>query len=124
VGSTIAVTPQTIAAGAGTTSVTVAVEVPVVSAAIRKPDAWIVAVAFPLMGMLIVPLGIERRRLAGKRVLLAILLSIMLFSTGAVLGCGDGARTTPIQQPTNYSITVTASSGSVSQSMTLTLTVR
>jgi hypothetical protein len=103
----------------------VAVQVPAARAAVRGSNAWALGFVFPLMGMLVLPLGIECRRMSLKRVLFAVLLLIALTATGAMLGCGDaGHPAPPTQQPTNYTITVTATSGSVSHSTTLTLTVQ
>jgi len=124
-GSTIAITPQSIAAGAAATNVTVTVQVPANAALVRRSSTWALGVAFPLLGMLALPFGIERRRLSLKRVLFVVLLSIVVVSTGTILGCGGTHRSTPpTQQATNYTITVTASSGSVSHSTPLTLTVQ
>jgi hypothetical protein len=120
-GSTITITPRTIAEGAEATNVTVAVQVPAATAAVRRSNTWAFGVWFPLLGMLLAPLGIRCRRLPRKRVLLAALL--LLASAGAWLGCGGSSHPAPTQ-PTNHTITVTAASGSVSHSTTLTLTVQ
>jgi sugar lactone lactonase YvrE len=121
-GATITITPRTIAAGAGATNVTVAVQVPAASAAVRSSNSWALGLAFPL-GMLVLPFGIRCWRLSRKRALFAALLLMVLVATGVFLGCGSSAHPAP-QQPTNYTITVTASSGSVSHSTPLTLTVQ
>ena len=122
-GSTFTITPQSIAAGTAATDVTVAVHVPAASAAVRRSNAWIFACAFPFLGMLVLPLGIELRRRPLKPVLFAVLLLIVVVSAGALLACG-GSPAVPIPQPTNYTITVTATSGTVSHSTALTLTVQ
>ncbi|HEY6938928.1 MAG TPA: Ig-like domain repeat protein [Terriglobales bacterium] len=122
-GSTITITPRTIAAGAGATDVTVVVQVPAASAAVHRSNAWVFAVFLPLLGMLVLPCGIERRRFSGKRVPFAALLLMLLVSAGAMLACGSSAHPAPTQ-PTDYTITVTATSGSVSHSTSLTLTVQ
>ena len=124
IGSTITITPETIAAGAAATSLTVAVQVPVASAAVRNPNFWFLAFGLPVMGMFALPFGIKGKRLSRKRTLVALLLLIMVVSTGAILGCGNSTTSAPPHQPTNYTITVTATSGSVSHSTTLTLTVQ
>ena len=121
-GSTIAVTPQTIAAGDGATNVTVTVQVPSTIAAVRRSNAWAVGLWLPFMGMLVLPFAIECRKLPLKRVLLPALLLVGLVSTGAIIGCGGGTHTA--KQPANYAITVTAASGTVTHSTTLTLTVQ
>jgi sugar lactone lactonase YvrE len=121
-GSTITITPQTIATGAGATNVTVTVQVPVASAAFRRNSAWAFGFALPWMGLLLFPFG--RRRGFLERALFPVLLLIALVSAGALLGCGGSSRTTPLPHSTNYAVTVTATSGSVSHSTSLTLTVQ
>jgi sugar lactone lactonase YvrE len=123
--SVITITPQTIAAGAGTTDVTVAVQVPATAAAVRRPHGWTLALSIPLMGMLVLPFGIERRRMSLKRVVFAFVLLVLLVSSGAMVGCGtDSPVATPPAQSRNYTVSVTATSGSVSHSTALTITVR
>ena len=108
---------------------TVTVQVPAAYAAVGTSHAWALGLWIPLMGVLVLPFGIERRLLSMKRVLLAVLPLIVVISTGAILGCGGSTRTTSTTTtttttpPTNYTITVTATSGSVSHSTSLTLTV-
>ncbi|HKF05306.1 MAG TPA: hypothetical protein VKB49_23505 [Candidatus Sulfotelmatobacter sp.] len=122
-GSTITITPHTIAAGAATTNVSVVVQVPVASAVVRNPNLWLLGLGLPVMGMFALPFGMKGRRLSPK--LVAFLMLITVASTGAIMGCGNGSTSPPPpHQPTNYTITVTATSGSVSHSTALTLTVQ
>ena len=121
-GATITITPRTIAAGAEATDVTVAVQVPAASAAVRSSTSWALCLALPL-GMLVLPFGLRCRRLSRKQALFAALLLMVLAVTGVFLGCGSSAHPAPTQ-PTDYTITVTASSGTVSHSTALTLTVQ
>ncbi len=125
-GSTITITPPTIAAGAGSTDVTITVQVPATSAAVRPTThVWAVGFAIPLMGLLALPFGVDWRRQTLKRTLFPVLLLMAFASIGALSGCGGSTSTTPpAHQPTNYTITVTATAGSVSHSTNLTLTVR
>ena len=124
-GSTITITPQTLAAGAGATAVTVTVQVPAGTASLRNSNPWTVAFWIPLIGMLALPLGMERRARPFERALPAMLLLIGVVAMAAVVGCGGSTHTTSTTRPpTNYNIIVTAASGSVSHSTTLTLTVR
>ena len=107
---------------AGATDVTVAVQVPAATAAVRASNAWAFGVWFPLLGMLVAPFGLAGRRLRSRRVLFAALLLLLLASTGAWLGCGGSSH--PPATPTSYTITVTVAWGSVSHSSALTLTVQ
>lgn len=126
VGATISITPQTIAAGDGSTNVTVSVQVPAASAAARRSSvgSWALGLLLPMLGMLALPFGVECRRLSRKRVVVGLLLAIALTSMGSILGCGGASTPTPSHPSTNYTITLTATSGSVSHSTALTLTVQ
>ena len=121
-GSTITITPQTVAAGDPSTNVRVLVQVPAASAAVRSAPAWAYAFALPLLAMLVVPFAVHRGHLSNKRRLFVLLL-IALVSNGAIVACGGRASAPPVQT-TSYTLTVTATSGSVSHSTTLTLIVR
>lgn len=123
-GSRITITPQTIAAGDAATDVTVAVQVPAATASIRRSNVWALGLAIPLIGICALPFGLGRRGASRKQGLLGVLLVIVLASIVAMLGCGNSAPAAPSHQPTNYTLTVTATSGSVSHATTLTLTVR
>jgi hypothetical protein len=123
-GSTITITPEIIAAGDGATNVTVAVQVPAARAAARWSGSWTYALALPLMGMLVVPFGVEWRRPSFQRARFAVLLFMALVSSGGMLGCGGAAPSPVTPPPASYTITVTATSGSVSHSTTLTLSVQ
>jgi sugar lactone lactonase YvrE len=123
-GSTISITPGTIAAGAGSTNVTITVRVPATSAAHHRSWDWALGFALPVMGMLALPFGIGNKRSTLKRMLFAALVLIAIGSAGAILGCGAAHVGTPAPQPTSYTVTVRAASGSVSRSTTLTLTVQ
>lgn len=122
-GSTITVTPQTISAGAGSTNVSVAVQVPATIAVIRMLNGWVLALALPLAGVVVLPFASDQAR-TRRRMPFALLLSVVLLSTAAIVGCGSHTTTPTTRQPTNYTITVTAVSGSVSHSTILTLTVQ
>jgi hypothetical protein len=127
-GSTITITPQTIAAGDPATNVTVAIRVPAASAAVYRSSAhrsntWALGLLLPLIGALVLPFGNECRAPARRRALFTVFLMMALVPAVAMLGCGDSHTTTPVQ-PTSYTVTVTATSGSVSHSTTLSLTVQ
>lgn len=103
---------------------TVTVQVPASAAIVRRSNPWALGVAFPLMGMFAIPFGIGRRR-GFKPILLAALFFLGLISTAAIWDAEVGTHaTSAARQPTNYTITLTATSGSVSHSTDLTLTVQ
>jgi hypothetical protein len=116
--------PQTIAAGAGTTDVGLAVQVPTQTASLRPSHPLAFKWATILMGVLVLPFG-KIRRATGKfgRTAILILLTFAATSLIGLTGCG-GSSSTPVRQPTAYTLTVTATSSALSHSTTLTLTVR
>lgn len=122
-GSTITVAPQTISAGASSTNVSVAVQVPTTIAAIRMLNGWALALVLPLAGLMMLPFASDQAR-TRRGMPFALLLSVVLLSIAAIVGCGSHTTAPTTRQPTNYTITVTAASGSVSHSTTLTLTVQ
>lgn len=125
-GSTVAITPASIPAGAGATSVTLAIRVPATSAGMSRSQAWAYGFALPLMGLLVLPFEMECRWLSRKRLLSAGLLFVAAVLTGALLACGAARVNTPPPAPQakNYSIRITATSGTISHVTTLTLTVQ
>jgi sugar lactone lactonase YvrE len=124
-GSTITITPQTIAAGAGATNVTVAVQVPATSAVVRRTHLWALGFGLSLTGLLVLPCGLDWRRLTQRRMLFPVLWLIAFAFIGALSGCsGSSSSTPPGHQATHYTITVTATAGSVSHPVNLTLTVQ
>lgn len=60
-GSTITITPQSVATGAGSTNVTVTVQVPAATAAVRRSNAWALGLALPLMGLVVMSFGVDAR---------------------------------------------------------------
>ncbi len=122
-GSVVTITPLTLAAGAGATNVTVAIQVPAQVAAIGWPARMGPALAPIMASMLLLPWGGRiRRRLGGRgRMTSGLLLSILL--AGTLLGCG-GTSQVPARQPKGFTVTLTATSGTVTASTTLHLTVQ
>ncbi len=125
-GATYTITPQTIAAGAGSTSVTLAVVVPAQLAMLQKLEK----LAPLTLALLLLPFSGCVRRRAGKlsRLAAALLLVGGMASTAMLTGC-VGYVTAPKQvvaqpQPETFNIVVTATSGSLSHSTTLTLIVQ
>ncbi|HET7216187.1 MAG TPA: Ig-like domain repeat protein, partial [Terriglobia bacterium] len=122
-GSTITITPQTIAAGAPATAVTVSINVGAARAIAHSLKPWALAWGFSLAGIFVLPFGIERKRPSTKRAVLASpLLLLVLMSIGVMSGCGS--RSAPPSQSKNYTVTVNATSGSLSHTTTLTLIVQ
>jgi hypothetical protein len=122
-GATGTFTPQTIAAGSAATNVTLIVQVPTQSAALRTPgpngDRGLPTIT---LGLLFLPLAWKRRRLfsASRGWMLALLL------TGAaafVSGCSGGGNSTTTQSKP-YTLVVTASSGVASNTANLMLIVQ
>lgn len=122
-GSTIRVSPASIAAGAGATNVTVTVQVPASIAATRASQVWALSLALPFLGLFAVPFQTERARTSRKRILWGVLVVIALQCAVATTGCGNAAAPAA-PSPKNYTITVTATSGGVSHATSLTLTVQ
>jgi len=121
-GSTVTITPSAIAAGAPATNVTLTVQVPAHSAAFKRSNAWALGFVLPLLGLLIVPVKIGGRRIAGVWVCSAGLLLFTLVSVSVMTACGSNSSS-PAPPASNYTMSVTATSGSVAHATTLTLTV-
>jgi sugar lactone lactonase YvrE len=118
-GSTVTITPQTIAAGASATNVTIAIQVPATAAALQRTGTWVFAVSVPLLGMFLFSTGGTLRR----RGVPVFLLLMALVSVGFLVGCAESPRAITVVPPRNYTVTITATSGTVSHSTTVTLTV-
>jgi hypothetical protein len=125
-GSTATFSPQTIAAGSGTTNVTLSIQVPAKSAMLgrdRNLNGGLPLVAF---GILLLPFGGRIRR-SGKRMLR--LSCMLLLLVGAASLVGISGCTAPASgafsgsSPQTYTITVTTTSASLSQTANVTLIV-
>ena len=114
-------TPPSLAAGAGATNVTLAVQVPTQTVSLNLSNGSLFALGVsPMMLGLLLPFGGRIRRTAGKRRKMMCLLLFVLAGTAliGIAGCGSSRRAT------SYTLTVTATSGTLSHSTTLRLTVR
>jgi len=121
IGSEVTFTPASVAAGSGTTPVTLVIQTPnypsgpwQMGRAGRANGATALA-ALLLAGGLLLPWGSERRRLTARlrRVCGGLLVAIAFAGLG---GCGSGWKTQ------TWSVNVTATSGQLSHSVTGTLT--
>jgi hypothetical protein len=123
-GSTVTITPQSVAPGDGTTSITLTVQVPTQLAPVQGTRLLGLQLA-PLMFGLLLPLR-SIRRAGGKQrrgMLLGLLLLVAMAFLG-IVGCGGGSsKSTPAGPPT-YSMKLTGTANTLSHSTTMTLTVQ
>ncbi len=125
-GATVTFSPASIAAGAGTTTVTMTIQTAQSVAANHLPAGSVLASRFaPLsLALLLLPFAAPLRK-SGKR-LSRLLTVVLLLGMGAALaglsGCGSGAGFFG-QAQKNYTVTVTATMGTVSHTSNVTLTV-
>lgn len=126
-GATYTLSPPSIAAGAGSTAMTLTVQTANTAATLTPAPQpghhpW-PAVA---LGVLLLPFSARRfRRLSknfSRRGLLLVWMLFGLAAAGALTGCGGGGFFNHPQQ--SYTIVVTATSGAVSHSANVTLTVQ
>jgi sugar lactone lactonase YvrE len=118
-GATVTFTPNTVAANAGATTVTMSVQTAAATAQnVRSLFGGGIALA-----LLLLPFGMSRsvrKMLKGKMLIWLLLLAGTM---AAISGCGSSNKSsTPSAQ--NYTLTVTATSGTVMQSQTVSLTVQ
>lgn len=121
-GAAAKITPQTVAAGAGATNVSLSILVPSQTASLHHGDLLALQLSPLMLGMLLLPFGGKIRRAAGKHRRTVRLLLLFLAATSLVGITACGALRGP--QPETYTLTVTALSGSLSHSTTLMLTVQ
>jgi hypothetical protein len=131
-GAVAVFTPAVIAAGSGSTNVTLTIQAPSTSAALRESGPWQSAPPIYL-GVFLSPFaGLRRRWMHGtdetparckssrRRLLLLAILS--LATLAGIAGCGfkDGYFG---QQQRSYSVTITGAAGALSHSASAQLTV-
>ncbi len=138
-GATATFSPATIAAGAGSTTVTLTVQLPQTVAFVqpersegetrpveaRNGSASRPAYGLPFLALALLLLPYARRiRRSGKKLgqMLPLLLAAGIASAACLAGCG-GSSTSTASTPVTYTIQVTGTSGALSHSMDVTLTV-
>ena len=125
-GAIASFTPQTIAAGSGTTNVSLAIQTVKLTSEIRQNSrSRFGAAALALLLPFSFAIRRPRRRLVG----LACLVMLGVFAMSGLTGCGGGSSnstppTTTTTTPQTYMVTVTATSGTLSHVTPLTLTVQ
>jgi len=121
-GATVAFTPGTLAAGAGTTNVTLTIVAPAQLAMLeRRPGASRMSLALSggFAALLLLPFS-GRRRL--RRLSRVVALGVLLLAAAmGVSGCGSGVTTT---QSNTFTLTVNGTSGTLIHSATVTLVVQ
>ena len=127
-GSTATFTPQKLAAGSASTTVTLAIQLAnqIVSSNSAHPLGRGLALAM-IGGMILLPFGSKMRRSAGRAGRFVGLLLLLLAATGAALGltgCGGTGSGYFGQQQRNYTVTITATSGALSHTTTVNFIVQ
>jgi hypothetical protein len=124
-GATGTLTPKTLPAGSGPTNVALTVQLPSVTASLRRHETLALQLSPMMLGMLLLPFAGKIRRSARKQCLLSLLLLASLgTSLLALSGCGSKNTGFLGSPQTSYVLTVTATSGNLSHSTTLNLTVQ
>jgi hypothetical protein len=124
-GATATFTPASLPAGAGSTNVTLVVQLPTAVASVFQKTIF-AAGLLPMIGLLFLPFGTKLRQATVQRgraigLLIFVLLGSSMVGLG-MAGCGShGSHVTASQ---NFTLTVTAKSGTLSHSTTLTLKVQ
>ncbi len=125
-GASYTLSPASIAAGAGSTSMVLTVQVPNLTGKLTPAPSRSHSLPAIALGILLLPLGAKRfRRLSrqmSRRGLLLLWMAFGLATAGALTGCGAGGFFNQPQQ--SYNIVVTATSGSISHSASVSLTVQ
>jgi hypothetical protein len=122
VGATATFSPQTIAAGSGTTNVTLSIQSAPLSARLEHNKKFDGGLSVIALGMLLLPFGGVMRR-SGKRMMR--LSSVLLLLAGALTLAGLSGCAGGISSPNarTYDVKVTTTGDSISQSTTVTLVV-
>jgi sugar lactone lactonase YvrE len=125
-GATATFSPQTIAAGSGSTPVTLTVQLSSTAASAQPENHSGRGLAPIAFAMLLLPFSRRARRSAkklGRVGSVALLLFVTLGAMASLTGCNVATAPTS-SQPQNYNITVTATSGALTRSTSVALTVQ
>ena len=118
-GATVSFTPSSVAAGAGTTPVTLQIKMPS-NAALQHPHGPFGKGALPIaLGLILLPFAGRLRKGRARWTKLAVLAVISATLALGFTGCGS-----PSFSAQDFSFTVTAASGSLNHSVTAKLTVK
>jgi sugar lactone lactonase YvrE len=126
-GATATFSPQTIAAGSGSTPVTLTVQLSSATASAQPENHSGRGLAPIAFAMLLLPFSRRARQSAkklGRLGSVALLLFVALGAMASLTGCNVAAAPASTQQPQNYDITVTATSGALTRSTSVALTVQ
>jgi Bacterial Ig-like domain (group 3)/IPT/TIG domain len=122
-GAIVGFVPQTLAAGASATNVSLTVQVPSQTASLLSHPASLLALGLSpfLLGMLLLPMNARIWQAGGKygRASLMLLLMLAGILLVSLIACGGGGSSQKV-----YPMTVTATSGTLSHTTSLTLTVK
>jgi hypothetical protein len=127
-GSTATFTPQKLATGSGSTTVTMGIQLAnqILSSNSAHPLGRGLALAM-IGGMILLPFGSKMRRSADRAGRFVGLLLLLLAATGVALGlssCGGTSSGYFGQQQRSYTVTVTATSGALSHTTTVNFIVQ
>jgi hypothetical protein len=125
-GATCTFSPASLAAGSGSSSVTMTVHLPQSSYTARTND-WNPARSLApfSLALLLLPFG-RRMRKVGKQIswYVVLVLVLGLGAMASLTGCGAAGSGYFGHSPQTYTVTVTGTSGQLSHSTTVTLTVQ
>jgi hypothetical protein len=124
-GSVVTISPSTLAAGTGTTPVTLTIQTPKQQGKLERGGSIGKGLAPIAFALLLLPFTRRLRRSAKNLSRIASLGLLLLAGAGAMAGltgCGVGEGIFAQPQQT-YTVTVTGTSGALSHSTTVTLTV-